>query len=80
MEYAINGFGDGCDIDRRHQLEDHLNELTGWLGLGYCDGGSTGSGTMEVFCQVVDFALAKEALERELKGSQYDGYTRIYRL
>jgi len=57
-----------------------MNHVTGWLGLGHCDGGSSGSGTMEVFCIVVDFALAKAALERELRDSPFAGFGRIYRM
>ncbi|MDJ0969562.1 MAG: hypothetical protein QNJ06_06640 [Kiloniellales bacterium] len=80
VEYPIDGFGTPADLEQRHRLEDHLNEVTGWLGLGHCDGGSSGSGTMEVFCHVVDFALAKAALERELRDSPFAGFGRIYRM
>ncbi len=80
VEYPIDGFGTPADIDRRHKIEDHMNHVTGWLGLGHCDGGSSGSGTMEVFCIVVDFALAKAALERELRDSPFAGFGRIYRM
>ncbi len=34
---------------------------------------------MEVFCLVVDFALAKAALERELRDSPFAGLGRIDR-
>jgi predicted DNA-binding WGR domain protein len=62
----------------RHRLEDLLNELTGWLGLGHCDGGSIGSGTLEAACMVVDYGAAARALERELASSDFKDYSRIY--
>jgi len=80
VEYKVDGFGDDSDLGRRHDLEGYLNERTGWLGLGYCDGGSSGSGTMEVFCVVVNFDLAKGALEKDLMGSPFAGFNRIYRM
>jgi predicted DNA-binding WGR domain protein len=63
VEYKINGFGTEQDLDKRHRLEDHLNELLGWTGLGHVDGGSIGSGTMEAGCMVVDFDIAKKVIE-----------------
>jgi predicted DNA-binding WGR domain protein len=79
VEYPIGGFGNQDDLQQRHAIEDFLNEATGWLGLGRCDGGSTGSGSMEIFCLVVDFELAAAALARELATSPFAGYSRIYR-
>ena len=63
---AIDGFGDVAAVDRRHALEDLLNEQLGWLGLGYCDGGSTGSGSTEVFCIVQDAPTARRLLPQIL--------------
>ena len=78
VEYAVDGFGTSEDLDKRHELEQRLNETLGWTGLGHVDGGSTGSGTMEACCYVVDFEIAKSVIERELKGTEFDDYTRIY--
>lgn len=64
----------------RAELEEALDQLIGWLGLGHCDGGSTGSGTMEVFLDVVDFECAKAALVRELASGPHAGFSRIYRM
>jgi hypothetical protein len=55
IEYSIEGMGTTKNLDKRHALEDRMNETLGWTGLGFCDGGSIGSGTMEVCCYVVDF-------------------------
>jgi hypothetical protein len=79
VEYAIEGHGSTEDLDRRYVLEDGFNNLIGWLGLGELDGGSIGSGTMEVALTVVDFDIAKTALERNTIGTDLAGFTRIYR-
>ena len=78
VEYAVDGMGTGCDVDRRHALEDRLNDLLGWTGLGWCDGGSIGSGTMEACCFVVDFDKAKDVIARDLAGTEFADFTRIY--
>ena len=78
VEYAIDGFGTPEDLDKRHRLEARMNETIGWTGLGACDGGSIGSGTMEVCCFVVDFDLAAGVIESDLKDTEFGDYTRIY--
>ncbi len=79
VEYAIDGMGTTDDVDMRHKLEDRLNETLGWTGLGHCDGGSIGSGTMEVCCFVVDFEIAREVVAADLADSKkFADYTRIF--
>jgi hypothetical protein len=78
IEYAVEGMGSPADLDKRHELEARMNELLGWTGLGICDGGSIGSGTMEVCNFVVDFALAKRTIEADLAGTKFADYSRIY--
>jgi predicted DNA-binding WGR domain protein len=78
VEYSVDGMGNELDIDKRHELEDRLNETLGWTGLGACDGGSIGSGTMEVCCFVVDFELAKRVIAEDLANTKFANYTRIY--
>ena len=80
VEYKIDGFGTDEDLDKRHKLEEHLNELLGWTGLGHVDGGSIGSGTMEAGCMVVDFEIAKKVIEDNLKGTEFGDYSRIYQM
>jgi hypothetical protein len=70
----ILGAGTKEDLRRRHELEDFLNELTGWRGLGHCDGGSIGSGSMEAFCLVVDYGIAAAVVERELASSPFNDF------
>lgn len=52
--------------------------MLGWTGLGHCDGGSIGSGTMEVCCFVVDFEIGRKVIAADLKGTKFDDYTRIF--
>ena len=79
IEYQIDGMGSEEDLSRRHQLEDRMNETLGWTGLGACDGGSIGTGTMEVCNFVVDFDVAKKVIEDDLVDTEFANYSRIYR-
>ncbi len=78
IEFSVDGMGSGEDLEKRHRLEERMNETLGWTGLGNCDGGSIGSGTMEVCNFVVDFDVAKKVIESDLQGTEFDNYTRIY--
>ena len=78
IEYAVNGMGTKRDVDKRHSLEERMGETLGWTGLGACDGGSIGSGTMEVCCFVADFDVAKRVIEADLAGTEFSDFTRIY--
>jgi hypothetical protein len=78
IEYSIEGMGNKKDLAKRHALEDRMNETLGWTGLGLCDGGSIGSGTMEVCCFVVDFKIAKRVIEVDLKNTTFADYSRIF--
>jgi len=77
IEYAVDGFGTSKDLDKRHALEERMNETLGWTGLGHCDGGSIGSGTMEVCCVVVDFEIAKRVIQKDLARTKFRDYTKI---
>jgi hypothetical protein len=79
IEYAVNGMGSTNDLDKRNALISRMDETLGWTGLGHCDGGSIGSGTMEVCCLVVDFDIAKRVIEADLRKTTFADYTRIYR-
>lgn len=80
IEYKIGDMITNQDLDKRHKLEDRLNELLGWMGLGHVDGGSIGSGAMETGCIVVDFDIAKRVIENDLKNTEFADYSRIYRM
>jgi hypothetical protein len=79
IEYKVAEFGSDSELQKRHALEGKMNETLGWTGLGHCDGGSIGSGTMEVCCIVVDFPLAKRVIEETLRHTEFASYSRIYR-
>jgi hypothetical protein len=76
----IDGFGKEEDLDKRHRLEERMDDVLGWTGLGHTDGGSIGSGTMEVGCVVVDFDIAKKVIEENLKGTEFENYSRIFKM
>lgn len=78
IEYSIEGFGTEQDLAKRHRLEQKMDGILGWTGLGHSDGGSIGSGTMEVGCMVVDFDIAKKVIEKSLKGTEFENYSRIF--
>lgn len=56
-------------LHKRHKIEELLNDCLGWTGNGHCDGGDIGSGTMNIFCYIVDKNIAVhtilEVLEEE---------------
>ncbi len=78
VEYSVDGFGTPQDLEKRARLQDRLNETLGWTGLGHCDGGSIGSDTMEVCNYVVDFEVAKLIIEKDIVGTEFEDFTRIY--
>jgi hypothetical protein len=78
IEYKVEGMGNGEDVEKRNRLENLLNETLGWTGLGACDGGSIGSGTMEVCNFVVDFKVAEIVIKKALVDTEFSNYTRIY--
>lgn len=80
IEYSIEGFGTEQDLAKRHRLEQKMDEILGWTGLGHSDGGSIGSGTMEVGCMVVDFDIAKKVIEKSLKETEFENYSRIFKI
>ena len=79
VEYAVHGMGTSANLKRRHSIERLVDSELGWHGLGHCDGGSIGSGTMEIACLVVDFDKAKATLERTLAVSEFPDTLRIFR-
>jgi hypothetical protein len=79
IEYPVQGFGTRADLDKRHALEERMDDTLGCVGLGHCDGGSIGSGTMEVACFVVDYEIAKHVIEADLASTEFGDYGRIYR-
>jgi len=59
------------DLEKRTRLQSRMDQTIGWTGLGHCDGGSIGSGTMEVCCFVVDFEVARQVIEKDLTNTEF---------
>ncbi len=51
-------WGDVDDLDFRNKVWDQLNEILGWTGNGRVGGGDIGSGTNNIFFEVVDPEIA----------------------
>jgi hypothetical protein len=79
VEYQVDGFGTEEDLAKRDRVENKLNELLGWTGLGHVDGASIGSGSMEVDCATVDFEIAKRVIENDFKDTELGDFFRIYK-
>jgi predicted DNA-binding WGR domain protein len=77
IEFEIAQNESSADLEKRHELESRLDELLGWTGLGHCDGGSIGSGSMEVACLVVDVDIAKQVIATDLAGTKFSDYRRF---
>jgi len=54
------------ELEKRHFVESLMNECLGWTGNGHCDGGDYGSGTMNIFCYVINSKIAIETIINEL--------------
>lgn len=67
IQYRTETWGDLEDLDRRHEIEDLMNDRLGWHGLGHCDGGDIGSGTINVCCLVVDARIAAQVMVKVLE-------------
>jgi len=76
LQYRLDAWGTKEDLARRNKVENLMNECLGWTGLGLCDGGDIGGGTMNVCCLVVDPEVAIPVIVRELKQKgQLEGVT-----
>jgi len=78
IEYQIAEMEIVENLEKRNRLEERMDNTLGWTGLGRCDGGSIGSGTMEVCCYVIDFEVAKKVIEQDLKKTEFSDYLRIF--
>ena len=70
IRYRLAGWGSSEDLDKRHKVEELMDACLGWTGLGHCDGGDIGSGSMNVCCLVVDPFVALDPILVSLQ--QYD--------
>ncbi|MGG3235045.1 WGR domain-containing protein [Priestia flexa] len=54
-------------LDKRHHVEDLMNECLGWTGNGFCDGGDIGSGTANIVNYVIDPEKATQTIIEDLE-------------
>jgi hypothetical protein len=80
IEYRVPRGKASTALTKRHALEDWLDALLRKHKLGDCDGGSIGTGTMEVFCDVTDYAKAKALVVKAIKATPYADFERIYKV
>jgi hypothetical protein len=66
IHYRFEPGGSVENHTRRVAIEDLLNECLRRTGLGYCDGGDIGLGAMNVFCEVIDAAIAERVIVKTL--------------
>lgn len=67
VQYRLKTWGSPEDLNKGHRIEDLFNECLGWTGNGRCDGNDIGSGTMNIFSDVVDPQLAAETIVAALR-------------
>lgn len=67
IQYRIAGHGNRNDQDKRAAVENLLDDCLSKDGLGSCDGGDIGSGTMNIFCFVSDTEKARDLIIRTLR-------------
>jgi hypothetical protein len=77
VQYSIKGKDVHDQLKRRHALEDRLNQVLGWTGLGHCEGGSMGQGSMEVDCAVIDSEIGQRTIEQSLRDTEFSDYVSI---
>ncbi|MEM1152289.1 MAG: hypothetical protein AAGI03_17380, partial [Pseudomonadota bacterium] len=70
VEFTEDGFGDLGDLDKRDALEERLNEVLGWTGLGWCEDSRLDGAHLEAICFVVDFDRAASVVADGLAGSE----------
>lgn len=61
------GWPTNDEVELRWRIESLLDDALGWVGNGHCDGGDAGSGSMNVFCYVVDPAAGCRTMVETLR-------------
>src|SRR5262249_54416013 len=71
VQYKLEGWGSEADLDKRHWLEDLLDEALRSANNGWCDGGDIGSGTMNIFLlDITDSDLAATSVVNALRNAE----------
>ncbi|HVY49038.1 MAG TPA: hypothetical protein VHB21_24275 [Minicystis sp.] len=58
VQVRVPSWGDVDDLELRYAIEDEVGARLGDAGLGHCDGGDIGSGTVNAFFYVTDVGPA----------------------
>ena len=74
---ANSGLGTLDELDWRHTVEDQLGGLLEEAGIGECDGGQSGAGTMEVFLYTSDRDRTVRLVQDDLTDRELIGFTKI---
>lgn len=67
VQIPVKGFGTDDEFDRRCRIEELLDEALKASGNGFCDGGDSGSGSMNVFLIVEDVPRAVDVTLKTLQ-------------
>jgi len=78
IEFRIAKKTKSIDVaEKLQKLEERMNALLGWTGLGHCGGVENGS---QVICYVVDEKIAKKVIQENLENTVWGDYKRIYKV
>lgn len=69
VQYSYGEHQMEVTLEKRHHVEDLMNECLGWTGNGFCDGGDIGSGTANIVNYVIDVKKATQTILEELKNN-----------
>src|SRR5258706_3551690 len=69
--------GTSDELGWRHMQEDLLGHVLETQGLGTCDGGQSGAGSMELFFNVANVDQAVKVLISVLTDREYIGFCKI---
>lgn len=67
VQYRTEGWGSLQNLQMRREVESLLDDCLRATGNGYCDGGDIGSGTINIFLEVLDPHRAKDAVVETLR-------------
>lgn len=73
VQKSLRTWGSADDVELRTRIETIANDCLGWTGNGYADGGDLGSGTLNIFCFVVEPVLAVKTLTAQLRKAKLLG-------
>lgn len=80
IEFKTSGteyFATTDELVWRHKLGLELDKLLKAQGLGEYDGGSSGGGTMEIFCYVTDIVQSVEVIKQYLTDQEWLQFCKI---